>query len=132
MYDWNLESLIRTMLFLACFFTFVGVLKYICYTIYILIAKIKKHTIKQTPFLDEIYTVQSVCAFFIAFGWLGYFLLTSQKISFSIHYVIIISTILGIISMFMCSKIIYMEKKLIFEETEIKEIINENSDLLQE
>ncbi len=116
MFEWSLENLIRTCLYLACFFTVVGLGKFIIFSLKILKMKKQNKKIKPSFLFDEVYTFQSVAAFFIGFGWLGYFLLKQHNPSTT--YCMISAVIAGFICLQISVKTMFKIKKNLFEETE--------------
>ena len=72
--------------------------------------------IKPSLLFDEVYTFQSVAAFFIGFGWLGYFLLKQHNPSTT--YCMISAVIAGFICLQISVKTMFKIKKNLFEETE--------------
>lgn len=133
MFEWSLENLIKTCLYLACFFTVIGVAKFAIFTVKILKLKAQKQQIEPSFLFDEIYTLQSISAFFIGFGWLGYFLLTQHKATVS--YCMISATIAGFICLQISVKTMFSMKKNLFKnqpQQENNEKIEEKVEQTQE
>lgn len=133
MFEWSLENLIKTCLYLACFFTVIGVAKFAVFTAKILKLKTQNQQIEPSFLFNEVYTLQSISAFFIGFGWLGYFLLTQHKASVS--YCMISATIAGFICLQISVKTMFSMKKNLFKnqpQQEINEEIEEKVEQTQE
>lgn len=113
MFEWSLENLIKTCLYLACFFTVIGVAKFAIFAVKMLRLKTQNQQIEPSFLFDEVYTFQSIAAFFIGFGWLGYFLLTQHKASVS--YCMISATIVGFICLQISVKTMFSMKKNLFK-----------------
>ena len=127
MLTWSLENLIRTCLYLACFFTVAGIAKFIVFAVKTGKLKAQNSKIKPSFLFDEVCTFQSVAAFFTGFGWLGYYLLTHCK-DVSVTYCIISAVMAGFICLQISVKIMFSMKKNLFEETE-KEMWTEENGL---
>ncbi len=127
MLDWSFENLIKTCLYLACFFTVVGVAKFVVFVAKMYRLKLKNLQIEPNFLFDEIFTLQSVSAFFIGFGWLGYYLLTHQK-DVSVTYCMVSSVIAGFICMQISVKIVFAIKKKFFKTQTENEQVEENSE----
>lgn len=126
MLEWSLENLIKTCYYLAWFFTVVWVAKFVFFAAKMLKLKLQNVQIEKSFLFDEIYTVQSVSAFFIGFGWLGYFLLT-EDFDVSVTYCMVSAVMAGFICLQISAKIMFEIKKSLFisknspEVTEVPE-----------
>lgn len=120
MLEWSFENLIKTCYYLAWFFTVVGVAKFVFFTTKMLKYKIQNVQIEKSFLFDEIYTVQSVSAFFIGFGWLGYFLLT-EDFDASVTYCMVSAVMAGFICLQISAKITFEIKKSLFKSEETPE-----------
>lgn len=114
MLEWSLENLIKTCYYLAWFFTVVGVAKFVFFAAKMLKLKIHNAQIEKSFLFDEIYTIQSISAFFIGFGWLGYFLLTGN-FDVSVTYCMVSAVMAGFICLQVSAKITFEIKKRFFK-----------------
>ena len=121
MFEWSLENLIRTCTYLAYFFTVVWLAKFFIFSAKILHLQAKKQQTEPSFLFEEIYTFQSVSAFFTGFGWLGIYLL-KQPHGASVTYCMISSVIAGFICMLISAKMMYLMKKDLFRKTEEEKI----------
>ena len=119
MYEWSLENLIRTYLYLAYFFSIVGTVKFVFFLLQTFKMKKQNKQIQPSFLFDEIFTFQSIAAFFTGFGWLGYFLLKQHFASTT--YCVISSILAGFICLQISAKIIFKIKKSLFEEPQTQE-----------
>lgn len=120
MLEWSLENLIRTCLYLACFFTVIGVVKFVIFAIKMQKLKSQNLQLDGSFLFDEVFTFQSVSAFFIGFGWLGYFLLTSN-FDVSVTYCMVSAVMAGFICLQLSVKTIFLMKKNLFKPQEEQE-----------
>lgn len=128
MFEWTLENLIKTCYYLAWFFTVVGVLKFVIFAVNMKKLKSQNVQINSSFLFDEVYTFQSIAAFFIGFGWLGYYLLTHQN-GQSVTYCIISAIIAGVICLQISVKTMFKIKSGLFNT---KENNPENQTISQE
>ncbi len=115
MFEWTLENLIKTCYYLACFFTAVGITKFIIFAIKMWQLKRKNIQTERSFLFDEVYTFQSIAAFFAGFGWIGHYLLTHPQ-GQSVTYCMISAIIAGIICLQISVKIMFSMKKNLFKD----------------